>query len=81
MKKIEDKDKNHIFGFIKRFRNHSDDIKILEEKLKSLQEEKNKALNDLNRTREDEKKFTRVLCEKYGNGHFDITNLDYWILD
>ena len=32
-KLLEEKDKKNIFGFIQRFRNHSDEIKKLEEKV------------------------------------------------
>jgi hypothetical protein len=82
MKKVlEEKDKQNIFGFIKRFRSHSDEIKDLEEKLKNLIKEKNEALARLNKTRSDEKIYTQTLHEKYGKGHFDLTDLNYWILD
>ena len=82
MKKLlEEKDKQNIFGFIKRFRGHSEEIRTLEEKLKTLTLEKDEALKKLKKTREDEKLFTKSICEKYGRGHFDITDLDYWILD
>lgn len=80
-KLLEEKDKKNIFNFIQRFRNHSDEIKILEEKLKELVIEKDRALKSLEKTRHDEKMFTRSLCEKYGNGHFDLTNLENWICD
>lgn len=73
-KPLEEKDKHNIFNFVKRFRSHSDEIKDLEKKL-------NEALKRLRKTREDEKIFSQSLCEKYGKGHFDLTDLNYWIID
>ena len=79
--KIKDTDKNNIMKLIGRFRIHKDDIISIEEKIEILQKEKDRILNGLEATRSDERIFTNALCEKYGVGHFDVTNPDFWILD
>ncbi len=79
-KLLEQKDKARIIKFVNRFRDHAGEIKKIEQELEALQEKKNKVLESLEKTRGDEKIFTGALCEKYGLGHFDILDLNYWIL-
>lgn len=79
--KLEEKDKTNIIKFVNKFRSHSAEVRKIEEELNDLLERKNIVLQALEKTRGNEKVFTKALCEKYGAGHFDVLDLNFWVLN
>lgn len=77
--KLEKNEEEFILELIKKFQIHSNSIEKIESKLKSIEDEKEKILDELNITRNQEKEFTEELNKKYGKGFFDLKNIGYWI--
>lgn len=68
-----------IASLMDEYRNIHDEIDFIEERLKELTHRQETLTRDLEKTREREKDFGKLLKEKYGPGKLNTLTLEYII--